>query len=300
MLLIHQMREKDRQTIQKINKIGNPEIRDLLWLIYSPQIVPSDMDSKMFFSFNGEGEFEVLLEGLKIVEPIEEPLGFKRYPLGKYAESLIAFYLERNPFYELKEKNLQLIRENQTLGELDFLFFHASQLIHLEFAIKFYLKFEDEGQSHFLGPNAKDKLANKVRKLLDHQCQLATAHPDLLPKSLQVEKIVPKLMIKGVLFLPWREYEKSEILNEGWWLRIKELSKLGEVKNKFGVLKKREWIYSFYPDAEMLDFTKLQLILKNLLQLENAVMLVRYDENLQPLDRGFVVNNNWPNNSKIR
>lgn len=288
------MTEKDRETIQEINKIDNSGLRDLIWLIYSPQIAWNEIDAELRYFLAEEGDFEQLLNWYNKLPSDSILEGIKTYPLGKYAESLVTFYLENNSKYELLENNLQLIRNNQTLGEIDFLFYQASQLIHLELAIKFYLRLEGS-TDRYLGPKAKDELANKLHKLTHHQSQLAIANADLLPAYLDAQEIKPKVLIKGVLFFPWKELDWPLKVNEGWWLRIKHLSELNDAESSFKLLVKKDWIYPFAKDTELLKFQCLEQKINERLETETAIMLLRYNKKGQLLDRGFVVKSSWPN-----
>ena len=71
--------------------------------------------------------------------------------------------------YTILAKNLQIIAEKRTLGELDFIVETPDNLhIHIEMVYKFYLYDPDRKGSwieKLVGPNLKDNLSFKVKKL---------------------------------------------------------------------------------------------------------------------------------------
>jgi len=69
--------------------------------------------------------------------------------------------------YTILAKNLQIIAEKKTLGELDFIVeAPANEFIHIEMVYKFYLYDPDRKGSwieKLVGPNLKDHLSFKVK-----------------------------------------------------------------------------------------------------------------------------------------
>ncbi|CAM9976693.1 unnamed protein product, partial [Chrysoparadoxa australica] len=88
--------------------------------------------------------------------------------LGFYAEGLMEYLLRNHPRFKLLAANRQVIEHGATLGELDFVFkdLQLNQIIHLELAVKFYLKLpEVNGLEGFVGLNRNDTLARKWEKM---------------------------------------------------------------------------------------------------------------------------------------
>lgn len=99
--------------------------------------------------------------------------------VGHYFEGLVGYYLIHHASVDNLQCGVQIRENGRTLGELDFIYRDAdSQLVHLETAVKFYL-YRRSGEwldSHYVGPNAKDTLERKIRRLRDHQTPLSD-HP---------------------------------------------------------------------------------------------------------------------------
>jgi hypothetical protein len=135
--------------------------------------------------------------------PLDAALGGRFYSrLGLYAEKLMAFYFEQHG--TLVAHGLQVrANRNDTVGEFDFLLRHGGQLLHWEFATKFYLLDDTAGAAsfnHLVGPNLADTLGVKMRKTFAKQLELAY-HPaaqPLLPQPVDLAQA----LVKGWLFYP--------------------------------------------------------------------------------------------------
>jgi hypothetical protein len=97
--------------------------------------------------------------------------------LGHMVEKLVAGMLKASANYTLLYESTQLVKAQQTLGEIDFLLQEISsgKIIHLELAYKFYLY--DPGLSageleNWIGPNRNDALHQKLTKLRRKQFPL--------------------------------------------------------------------------------------------------------------------------------
>jgi hypothetical protein len=143
--------------------------------------------------------------------------------LGRYAECLLAWFLQHGPTARLIAANVPLRRAGLTLGECDFLVqTQAGRRLHWELAVKCYLHAGD-GRAQladYVGPNLQDRFDLKLAHVLDHQ----------LPLSARVEfatlgHVGPweqQMFIKGWLFYPHGEAtsDPAEIdpaHARGWW-----------------------------------------------------------------------------------
>ena len=95
--------------------------------------------------------------------------------LGKYVERLVSFELEQQTDISILAENIQIQDSKITLGELDCLLKKEDNPIHLEVIYKFYLYDDTVGDTeidHFIGPNRKDSLIEKITKLKNKQLPL--------------------------------------------------------------------------------------------------------------------------------
>ena len=115
-------------------------------------------------------QFELPFKSSKINSKIlEEPR------LGKYVERFVSFELTQDASIEIISENIQIQREKITIGELDCILLKNGKPIHLEIIYKFYLYDASVGKNeieHFIGPNRKDALIEKLTKLKEKQLPL--------------------------------------------------------------------------------------------------------------------------------
>ncbi|WP_298339913.1 DUF1853 family protein [uncultured Algibacter sp.] len=171
--------------------------------------------------------------------------------LGKYVERLVSFELEQLNDISILAENIQIQDEKITLGEIDCLLLRNDKPIHLEVIYKFYLYDESVGNSeidHFIGPNRKDSLIEKLTKLKEKQLPLLysdACKPYLEALDLKPEKIIQQVYFKAQLFMP---FSKSNIelktLNtaciSGFYINQNELHLFENCK--FYIPNKKDWL----------------------------------------------------------
>ena len=90
--------------------------------------------------------------------------------VGHYFETLVRFFIEDGPHFELLAHNLQVHVDKRTLGAMDFVVrdqFGAVE--HWEVAVKFYLGASEIPRwSSWIGPNQRDRLDIKLQRMRDH------------------------------------------------------------------------------------------------------------------------------------
>ena len=173
--------------------------------------------------------------------------------LGKRMEEFFRFYVQNFSEEEVLAFNEQIIEEKITIGELDFLLKNSrtSKVSHVEMVYKFYLY--DPGVSRneiecWVGPNKKDFLVKKLRRLKQRQFPLlqqpATAKL-LADLDLSTEDIDQKLCFKANLFLPFGEEAAPKDLSyeplAGFWIKEKDFTKSKFGRNKFFSPRKQDW-----------------------------------------------------------
>ena len=100
----------------------------------------------------------------------------EQIPLGKRVERFFEFYIENSKRYDLILKNIQIISNKKTLGELDFILFDNKneEYVHVELIYKFYIykEYFENLLDRFVGPNRDDTLIKKLKKLKKSQLPL--------------------------------------------------------------------------------------------------------------------------------
>jgi hypothetical protein len=187
-------------------------VRDLAWCTLSPGLLSSLPPAMRPGDANGAAlaRWPVAAAAawerwLRAADPLElpptieelaaayaggEPSNGRSLRLGRHAESLLHFALERVSGLRLVAFNLPVRRAGahgvQTLGELDFVWrdLATAQIVHWEMAAKFYLLVEPEaGQGvdaaawpwlrNFVGPNLVDRLSDKLEHIVRRQLPLS-------------------------------------------------------------------------------------------------------------------------------
>lgn len=278
--------------VEEINLLPTKEERDLAFILLSPKLI----NDLTMCHFELIGTKDELLKEVADLRPllVQENEGPRR--LGKYVERLLSVYFSNSKNHRLCAANLQLIEGKVTKGEIDFIVedCNSRKFIHLEVALKFYLR---ESENVFIGPNGKDRLNAKLEKMIRHQLTLSTSFKHLLPVEFHKLKFSPRIFIKGGLFFPFDEWEmmqnKTPLLN-GWWMKISRLNLHTHIP--FTPIENRQdWIYPYYM-LKPTVFTKHELtILQDKLKKTGSVMLVRFDHQGNIVDRGFIVQDQWPN-----
>lgn len=210
--------------------------------------------------------FEIVSESNKIDIEIDETLR-----LGKYVERLVSFQLEQQKNISILAENIQIQNNKITLGEIDCLLLKNNKPIHLEIIYKFYLYDASVGHSeieHFIGPNRKDSLKEKIIKLKDKQLPLLHAEPCetyLKNLGLDLQKITQQVCFKAQLFIPFsQESMQLKTLNNdcvvGFYINKNELESFNTCK--FYIPKKKDWLVIPYTNVNWLNFNELKNIAK--------------------------------------
>tara|TARA_B100000809_G_scaffold194670_1_gene193925 strand:+ start:564 stop:1412 length:849 start_codon:yes stop_codon:yes gene_type:complete len=183
--------------------------------------------------------------------------------LGKRIEYLFHSYIEQSTRYELIEKNIQVIRNKITIGELDFILKdnEKNKVLHVELVYKFYLFVGGKEElSSWIGPNNNDSLVNKLDKLEAKQFPLLKNDRTieiLRNLDLNVDEIEQQVCFLGNLFLPYHlkklsinSVNKSCVV--GWWLNLKDFMSSDLDSSKFKFPKKQDWIVT--PDDNIVNW----------------------------------------------
>jgi hypothetical protein len=183
--------------------------------------------------------FDLPYKSSKININIDEKLR-----LGKYIERFVSFELSQNPSVEIISENIQIQKEKITLGELDCIILKDKKPIHLEIIYKFYVYDATIGATeieHFIGPNRKDSLLEKLTKLKEKQLPLLYSNECeqyLNSIHLTSKNIEQQVYFKAQLFIPFSKINKDCIV--GYYINKMELSQFFDCK--FHIPNKKDWL----------------------------------------------------------
>ena len=152
-------------------RLSHPAVRDLAALLTAPPLWHSGCELPIPRLLGSQG-FRFLLSlddaPASLTQWLEQEAPFG-HRLGRYAESLLAFWLAHAPHCQLIARNHPVRSESgQTLGAADFLCLIDSAPYHLELTCKYY---GGTTPANFQGLNPADTLLGKAAKL-QQQCRL--------------------------------------------------------------------------------------------------------------------------------
>lgn len=187
----------------------------------------------------------------------------KNLRLGKRVERFVAHQLNQNSSISKLAENIQIQNGFITVGEIDFLLMENQTPIHLEVVYKFYLYDKTVGNTeieHFIGPNKRDSLVEKLIKLQQKQLPLLyNIHTKTFINKfhLHLDEIQQKVLFKAQLFFPFNtELPKLKKLNSnciaGYYINFSEIENF---KNcKFYIPLKINWLQEIQKQINWLSF----------------------------------------------
>ncbi len=157
--------------------------------------------------------------------------------------------------YKIIAKNLQIIHEKKTIGELDFLLRdeESQTYIHLEFVYKFYLfdpQYNENPLNCWIGSNRKDTLRAKIEKLKNHQLPiLYRKETALYLQKLKIDssEFEQQVCFKGQLFINYKESKfKEKYLNSsailGTYINLQDFTNLPNQQSLYFLPQKTHWV----------------------------------------------------------
>lgn len=295
------------------NHLTDPHVRALAWLLDAPDLLdPNAPQWRGRIATLGpiDQETKDWLAALDAAPgTLHSYLGIQPFTrLGRYAEKLMAFYFQHQG--TLVAHGLQVRADkNETIGEFDFLLRQGRELVHWEFASKFYL-LESSGAVHqadyFVGPNLADTLGAKVRKIMERQLSLSR-HPAAqihLPQPIAAAQA----LVKGWLFY----YGKTPIPESvgvsvrhcrGFWCPLAETDAISA--ERYMLLPRLSWLApAKATEAECIDKQSLQQVLKERFEQDSMPVMVaileQQGDSMLEVDRGFIVPDDWHNRAGER
>jgi hypothetical protein len=211
--------------------------------------------------------------------PIFNSLENLEIRLGKRVEQFSLFYFLKDDAIKLIAKNIQIQNKKQTIGELDCLLLKDEKPIHIEIVYKFYLYYKSSENSeihHWIGPNKKDSLIQKITKLKDKQLPLLynkfTTHY-LNSFELKSEEITQNVYFKAQLFVPLKEFGNHfELINNdciiGFYITLIELNQFQNCK--FYIPTKLNWLQETRISVNWISFLDYKIKIQQILSKEIA------------------------------
>ena len=260
--------QKDQQNHQSGSPITVDIQQDLYWLLESQPLMLETSEVAIFSPQDIAYEINETRVCLKAYPA--QPA----YRLGKHFEDCVAGLFESSPSNKIIARNLVIQTPERTLGELDLIYQNnASELIHLELAIKFYLLNKDGTQlTDFVGPAGRDRLDLKWDRLRQHQLPLSHTGEvlDFLKQQGLPLPARQQLLLTGMLFYAYENWQSTVVddigLNpqhqRGWWLEHHELAQLNTTRGPqrgFIILPKWHWIAGprHYNEPQPIDYNEL-------------------------------------------
>ncbi|MFS4484316.1 DUF1853 family protein [Hyunsoonleella sp. 2307UL5-6] len=217
--------------------------------------------------------------------------------LGKYVERFVSFELKQQHNISILAENIQIQKDKLTLGELDCLLLKDGKPIHLEIIYKFYVYDATVGTSeidHFIGPNRKDSLIEKLEKLRDKQLPLLYADDCksyLKTIDLKSKNISQHVYFKAQLFLPLA-HQNTRLLTlnndcvVGFYIRADELHEFKDCK--FYLPNKKNWLITPHINVDWSNFESFTFIAKDFFKQKYASLVwVKFKNGL--LNKVFLV-----------
>jgi len=220
--------------------------------------------------------------------------------VGRQFENLTALHFMLSKKVIDLKRNIKILKDNITLGELDFMIQFPENWVHLEVAVKFYLLDGNGNQlDHYIGPGRVDRLGAKWRRMTHHQLPIARTTEGLNTLALLgIEHFVQAVWIKGALFYHWQQDTLPAIPllvnpshERGWWVRQSELARMKEyhgVKN-IQLISKQDWLTPIDVPGNLHQQSLSGIQLEDLQHPVMAAVLTDKGDTL----RGFIVPDEW-------
>jgi len=165
--------------------------------------------------------------------------------LGHQIEYIFKQLLDHSPNYNVLAHNIQIKKEKETIGEIDFIVEQKSddirfresvkKLLHIELTYKFYIIDPNisEPTHRLIGPNRKDLFFTKMEKTRDKQLPLIYTEEGkktLEKLAISSENIQQQVAFLGQLFTPYnKETPTIKPLNTacivGFWISYSDFLK---------------------------------------------------------------------------
>lgn len=243
-------------------------------------------------SLLGLSQFEI--DGSK--ELIFDKVIGKRLRLGHLIEHFVQCEFVNHSDINVIANNVQVYSDRRTIGEFDLLIEKENIQYQIEIVFKFYLYDENVGATeieHWIGPNRKDSLVEKITKIKEKQFPLVE-HPEatkvLDTLGLDSKTIRQRVFFKGKLFVPyWKDVEMKSINPNcivGFYIEFEQLDTFKEYE--MYIPSKHDWLVESHEDVTWLDFKTASVEISKAIA-EKRSPLVWFKGKDRKIEEGFVV-----------
>ena len=226
-------------------------------------------------------EIEVNTELVAQLNAIDHP---RNSVLGKRMESFFEIAVNHSARYDLIASNIQIIRDKQTLGELDFLIFDnlKNKPLHIELIYKLYICNSENPNAinSWIGPNRRDSLSKKLEKLENQQFPLLhsqSAKIYLEKYGLSAEDVEQQICFKAQLYKSEGLIKQAGLINEscycGNWYHASEFLKKDWKQNQFYCPQKLSWCATSPEQTQWFDFTTIATQIEQILAREKSPLI---------------------------
>ncbi len=307
-----------------LSVVSDPLVRDLAWLLLStPLLRAQPSGGELPNPFERAAEMQATIDWLLALEcdprPLREAIaGARVVRLGRYAECLLAYFLQHGPAARLVAANVALRVAGRTIGECDFLVETASgRRLHWELAVKCYLYAPGDrgGLSDYVGPNLQDRFDLKLAHLLERQLPLSSR--EAFATLGHTGPWRAQMFVKGWLFYRWPDWPPipqavDPSHHRGFWVTRGQWPALCAVRPdaRWAVLPRLSWLAP-RPAVSDDDFAAAGLsapgaLAERLAQHSGPTMVASFERasklsgTWRETSRGFVVPDEWPQRASDR
>lgn len=280
-------------------------INDLIWVIESPGLL-IDTPPQIKWELLQPDYFEKCKGWLNDLEqnPQELKAFFNteyQFILGKYFELLIQFIFRYFDGFSLIISGLQVIKNNRTIGEIDFVFKNLidNKTTHLEVAVKYYMGYKSSAKhTMWIGPNGMDNLEGKIQKFSTQLSMAGFAEQlnDLNPVTFE-----KKVLLKGYFFKHFASELMPHFYNPdaltGRWLFVSELAEIIKPNSQYMIVPKRLWLgFHFDKNLEIFDSSEvIEIVDTEIQEVGKGILLAELIKGANQIKTKYmVVPDRWP------
>lgn len=206
----------------------------------------------------------------------------QRLPLGKRIEYFFEEYLKHVSRYKLLYKNIQVIEDKNTLGEIDFILYdkQKEKYLHTELVYKYYLYDEsfDNEINRYIGPNRDDTLLKKLDKLYTKQFPLLYSNKTKEYIDIDYSNVYQNSCFKANIYLPYKKEPKLGLVNKecikGFYINIEKFKCEEKFKSyKYYMPHRYDWVSDIPKDIEYKIYEEIVHELEYLISLGKSPLI---------------------------